>query len=455
MSRRQLDRTGGAAALGGVAADDTGCTVLHVDMDAFYASVELHRPARAARAARSSSAAGAAGEWCSRPPTRRAAFGVHSAMPMARARRLCPQARRRASPTTRATARSPRGVMEIFRSITPAGRAALPRRGLPRRRRRGAPARQPATIAQPDPRPGRRRAAHHLLGRGGRHQVRRQARVRPGQARRPARRPARRDRRRSCTRCRVGALWGVGERTEEVARPARPAHRRRHRPHPARHAASARSGEATGAHLHDLAWGRDPRTVVRRARERSVGAEETFARDVDDPDVILRELLRLSRAGRRPAACRRAPSGRTVVLKVRFADFTTITRSRTLREPTDVARTSTPPPGTCSTRSGWTGPGCGWSGVRVEGLVAAVHRRTGSWLLDERPQGWREAERAVDRASARFGAGVVRPATLVPDASSDDSPARRSVPCHPGTALAPRSRLKVTSSNRSGVSRLC
>jgi DNA polymerase-4 len=53
-------------------------------------------------------------------------------------------------------------------------------------------------------------------------------------------------------------------------------------------------------------------------------------------------------------------------------------------------------------------------GVRIEGLTDAAggyHQLA----LDERPQGWREAEQAVDRASARFGAGAVRPASLVSD----------------------------------------
>jgi DNA polymerase-4 len=111
--------------------------------------------------------------------------------------------------------------------------------------------------------------------------------------------------------------------------------------------------------------------------------------------------------------------GRTVVLKVRFADFTTITRSRTLPEHTDVARTVY---GTA--RELFSGLGLDRArlrlvGVRVEGLreASAGHRQL---ALDERPQGWREAEQAVDRASARFGAGVVRPAALV-DTDQDRS----------------------------------
>jgi DNA polymerase-4 len=213
----------------------------------------------------------------------------------------------------------------------------------------------------------------------------------------------------------VGALWGVGERTEEslLRLGLRTVADLAHTPVDTLRRAL---GEP-GAQLHDLAWGRDPRPVVPQQVEKSIGAEETFARDVDDPQIVLRELLRLSE---RVAARMRATGtvGRTVVIKVRFADFTTITRSRTLREPTDVAREVY-----ATARRTFTGLGLDRArlrliGVRVEGLTDAAtsHRQL---TLDERPQGWREAERAVDRASARFGAGAVRPAALVPDPRSD------------------------------------
>ena len=83
-----------------------------------------------------------------------------------------------------------------------------------------------------------------------------------------------------------------------------------------------------------------PTVTPRRAvdePDKTIGADETFSRDTDDPEVILRELLRLSAkvAGRMRAA---GVVGRTVTLRVRFADFTTITRSRTLADPTDVTR---------------------------------------------------------------------------------------------------------------------
>ena len=96
-------------------------------------------------------------------------------------------------------------------------------------------------------------------------------------------------------------------------------------------------GDATGHHLHELAWGRDPRPVEREQREKSIGSDQTFEYDIDDAAEIHRRLLALSE---RTAARVRAAgmTGRTVTLRVRFSDFTTITRSRTLREPTDSGR---------------------------------------------------------------------------------------------------------------------
>jgi DNA polymerase-4 len=156
--------------------------------------------------------------------------------------------------------------------------------------------------------------------------------------------------------------------------------------------------------------------VVPQQAEKSVGAEETFRTDVDDPEVVGRELLRLSD---RVAARLRATGmvGRTVVVKIRFADFSTITRSRTLPEHTDVARVVHATALDLYARLGLDRARLRLVGVRVEGLIGVVGRHH-QLALDERPQGWREAEQAVDRASARFGAGAVRPASLVADPGS-------------------------------------
>jgi DNA polymerase-4 len=208
----------------------------------------------------------------------------------------------------------------------------------------------------------------------------------------------------------VGALWGVGERTEEVLTrlglrtigdiantPATTLQRA--------------LGPAAGAHLSALAWGRDHRPVVPHEPDKSIGAEETFARDVDDPRVVRRELLRLAD---RTAARLRATEqvGRTVSIKVRFADFTTITRAKTLLEPTDVARVVYDTALALYQALGLERARIRLVGVRVEGLASssATPRQL---ALGGAGEEWRAAERAVDRASARFGAGAVLPATLV------------------------------------------
>ena len=96
-------------------------------------------------------------------------------------------------------------------------------------------------------------------------------------------------------------------------------------------------GDATGAHLHELSWGRDDRSVLPHEPEKSISNEETFGTDVDDPEVIHAHLRALSdQVGGR---LRRAGYvARTIAIKVRFSDFTTITRSRTLASPTDVGK---------------------------------------------------------------------------------------------------------------------
>ena len=134
----------------------------------------------------------------------------------------------------------------------------------------------------------------------------------------------------------VAALWGVGQQTGQVL--ARLGLRTVADIAQTPVGSLERElGRAAAAHLSALAAGRDERKVVPGAREKSIGAEETFPADIGDPEVIRRELLRLSgrtARGLRAAGC----SARTIVVKLRLASFKTITRSRTLPEPTDVAQ---------------------------------------------------------------------------------------------------------------------
>ncbi len=148
--------------------------------------------------------------------------------------------------------------------------------------------------------------------------------------------------------------------------------------------------------------------------------------------MIHRELLRLSE---RTAARLRAKDqvGRTVSIKVRFSDFTTITRSRTLREPTDVGREVYETAVALFDALGLERARLRLVGVRVEG-VRTPPSAPRQLLLGEKDSGWREAEQAVDQAARRFGAGAVRPAALV-RRDADGRPSRG--PGGPGSPAAP------------------
>jgi DNA polymerase-4 len=213
----------------------------------------------------------------------------------------------------------------------------------------------------------------------------------------------------------VGALWGVGAKTEEQLKRLG-LNTVREVAHTPEKTLQRALGKAAGEHLYALAWGKDDRSVVPDAGERSIGAEHTFEQDVDDPAILHREILRL--ATRVAARLRKQGLvGRTVSIKVRFADFTTITRSKTLNEPTDLSREISQAAQTLYEALGLERARLRLVGVRIEGLApVAGHSR--QLILDAPDQGWPEAERAIDAAVARFGPDVVKPATLIdPDAA--------------------------------------
>jgi DNA polymerase IV len=96
-------------------------------------------------------------------------------------------------------------------------------------------------------------------------------------------------------------------------------------------------GQAHGTGLYRLARADDDRAVITDREAKSVSAEETFARDLTDPARLTAEIDAL--AGRVGSRLQRSgTSGRTVTLKVRRYDFTTLTRSLTLPQPVDDAR---------------------------------------------------------------------------------------------------------------------
>jgi DNA polymerase IV len=402
------DHAPGNRAPGNRAPDDSGCRILHVDMDAFYASVEIRdRPELTGKPV---IVGGLGGRSVVLSATYQArAFGVRSAMPMSRARRLCPHAVV-IPPRHGVYGAVSKEVMAIFRDVTPLvqplslDEAFLDVSGATRLL--GSPA---------------------AIGQRIRREVADQQQITCSVGVAPNKFLAKL----ASVQCKpdgllvipadavldflhplpVSALWGVGERTGstlarlglrtvgDIARtPVK--------------ALEAELGQAAAAHLSALAWGRDGRGVETAVREKSVGAEETFGTDVADPEVVRRELLRLSR---RTASALRSSgfAARTVVVKLRKADFKTITRSRTLAEPTDVTQRIYDTACDLYAASGLSGQArLRLVGVRATGLVPAEAAQT-QLALGERAASWRDAESAVDLISGRFGTDAIRPATLV------------------------------------------
>jgi DNA polymerase-4 len=389
------------------APDDTGCHILHVDMDAFYASVELRdRPELAG--APVIVGGGSRGVVLSATYPARA-YGVTSAMPMTRARRLCPQAIVLA-PSRGLYSEVSREVMALFRSVTPEveplalDEAFLDVSGAVRRL--GRPAEIGALIR------AQVQAQQQITCSVGVATTKFVAKLASVSAKPDGMAVIPADATLGFLHpLPVSALWGVGERTGRVL--AGLGLRTVGDIAQVPQAALERAlGRAAGAHLHALAWGRDEREVVAGVHEKSVGAEETFGTDIGDPDVIRRELLRL--AGRTAQALRSAGAvARTVVVKLRRADFTTITRSRTLPAPTDVAKEIYATACALYEASGLpAGALLRLVGVRATGLVPAATAQS-QLAFGERPAAWREAEQAIDQITGRFGPDAVRPAALV------------------------------------------
>ncbi|MEV6971752.1 DNA polymerase IV [Hamadaea sp. NPDC051192] len=390
----------------GPGGDDTGCSILHVDMDAFFASVEVRRHPELRGKPVVVGGTGGRGVVSSASYEARA-FGVRSAMPTSRARALCPQAIF-IQPDSGAYGEASRAVMAILRDVTPlveqlsVDEAFLDVAGA--RRLLGPPAQIAIDL--------RARVAREL-------QLPCSVGIAPtkflaklGSAR------AKPDGLLLIPRARVleflhplpvSTLWGVGERSAEQL-----------------HRVGLRTvgdvaqapmgllrsavGDAAAAHLHELASGRDPRPVTTGREEKSVGSETTYDIDVSDHERIKQTMLALS--GQVGARLRAAgQSGRTIAIKVRFADFKTINRSRTLPVATDVSQEIFQTAWTLFRALGSTDR-IRLIGVRVEGLAGAEGAAR-QLALGEPERGWREAERAVDAAASRFGRAAVKPASLL------------------------------------------
>lgn len=169
----------------------------------------------------------------------------------------------------------------------------------------------------------------------------------------------------------------------------------------------------TGEQLHRLAWGIDPRPVVPVRQEKSIGAEETFAQDTRDDTLLRRELLRLAhRTGERLRAS--GQLARIVTLKLRYADFSLISRSRTLPAPVDSAQVLYREVVALLVALGQRPQAVRLIGVRAEGLEVAAQSAI-QLSLERQDEKWRDAEAAMDevRRKYRRSAATVRPARLV------------------------------------------
>ncbi len=215
----------------------------------------------------------------------------------------------------------------------------------------------------------------------------------------------------------VGALWGVGGRTgaildregiDTIGDLA--------------HASLARLtkllGLASAHHLHDLAWGIDPRPVAPARAEKSVGMERTFEEDVRSRAQIEEFILAASHdCARRLRAG--GVVGWTIGIKMRGADFHTITRSVSLVAPTDTGRDIARAARELFAREDMPIGGVRLFGVRVEGLQSRSGGVAVTLDRDERPAA---SERAMDQIRTKFGVGALAPATLL----GKKTPERRS-----------------------------
>ena len=389
-------------------------TILHVDMDAFYASVEQRRRPELRGQPVIVGAPGARGVVAAASYEARV-FGIHSAMSSVRAQRLCPQAVFVAGDHEHYGEISKR-VMAIFGEVTPLvealslDEAFLDVSGALRLFGDGAtigarirarvldqeglhcsvgvaPSKFLAKLAS--------EAAKPRVGRRGPEPGLGVKVVAPGEELaflRPL--P-------------VQALWGVGPKTLErlhargittVAQLADLEERD----------AQDLLGGANGTHLWHLANARDERAVVPHQRAKSIGHEETFARDHHSLETLHHELVRLgdSVATRLRGA---GMAGRTISIKVRFNDFRTITRSITVPTAVDTGQDVIRAADGLLRRIDPT-PGVRLLGIHVSQLSEQSARQLS--LDDVEAPSWDDATEAVDAIRAKFGSDAIVPATL-------------------------------------------
>lgn len=389
-----------------------GATILHVDMDAFFASVELaDRPGLRGRPM---VVGGQERGVVAAASYEAQALGVHSGMAMARALALVPSLVVVPPDHERYRAVS-RRVMGIMAEVTPhmqqlsIDEAFLDVSGA--RRRLGAPEEIAAMLRS------RIRSELALPASVGVAATMSVAKIASQRAKPdgvlvvPAESTVS-----FLHALPVRALWGVGSATADrlaeigVGSVADLAHL-------PLVTLRSRLGEAQARRLHDLAWGRDPRRVQPRPAERSVSSEHTFPGDVRDREVLARTVLAQCHG-----CARRLRAGgflaHGVTIKVRMADFTTLTRSRRLERPSDVAQELHQVARALLAAVSIPATGVRLIGVRADDLSDAATTPVQE-VLGESETGLRAVESAMDEVAKRFGSGAAVAASLLSDRAGD------------------------------------
>ncbi|MBN9151403.1 MAG: DNA polymerase IV [Micrococcales bacterium] len=388
--------------------DSSSATILHVDLDAFFASVELlDRPELVDKPVVVAHNSARSVVTAANYPARK--YGVRSAIPLARALQLCPTAIV-LEPHFEKYRHYSRQVMAIFDDMTPlVERLGIDEAFLDVSGARGvigSPAEVGVLIR------GRVRAETGLACSVGAAATKFVAKLASGRAKPDGLLVIPKAETLAFLHpLPVGALWGVGAVTEKSLL-GRGLHTIGDIAESPVDVLRRIVGDAAGRKLHALANGIDPRPVTRDIAEKSVGHEVTFEVDIADATVLRRDLLRqATQVGSRLRAS--GVKGRTVVLKLRYADFTTITRSRTLAEATDVGRRIADEVRELYDAIG-AHPPVRLIGVRMEQLAETGTGAAGLWDDDE---DWRGAERAIDGVGERFGSDLVTPASLLKPAA--------------------------------------
>jgi DNA polymerase-4 len=213
----------------------------------------------------------------------------------------------------------------------------------------------------------------------------------------------------------VSRLWGVGQVTEEALRKIGIATIGDLARTPET-ALAAAIGASHARGLRALARGDDPREVVPDEAAKSIGAEDTFGEDLRDRAALERELLAQGeRVGRRLRAA--GLSGHVVTLKVKYSDFTAVTRRTTLERPTDDDHAIVEAARHLLDRVDLARP-VRLTGISVSDFAAEAERGQLDLFGGGPPPAPPEEERrralnaALDRIADRFGDGTVRPADL-------------------------------------------